>query len=98
MLFFKKTPDIISPKSSQIGHPNRRHENTFFYHKLILQYKIKGFVAQCRSFGLLKKSNLSYIALIYTDKKENKIFLIYKEIQKEAIAKSYMINGLLIYD
>jgi hypothetical protein len=25
---------------------------------------------------------------IYTDKKENKILLIYKEIQKEAVAKS----------
>jgi hypothetical protein len=31
-------------------------------------------------------------------KKENKIFLIYKEIQKGAVAKSYMANGLLIYD
>ncbi len=27
---------------------------------------------------------------IYTDKKENKIFLKYKEIQMEAVAKSYM--------
>jgi hypothetical protein len=26
----------------------------------------------------------------YTDKKENKIFLIYKEIQNGAVAKSYM--------
>jgi hypothetical protein len=34
---------------------------------------------------------------IYTDKKENQIFLIYKEIQKGAVAKSYMTNGLLIY-
>jgi hypothetical protein len=33
-----------------------------------------------------------------TDQKENKIFLIYKEIQKGAVAKSYMTNGLLIYD
>jgi hypothetical protein len=32
-----------------------------------------------------------------TDKKENKIFLIYKEIQKGAVAQSYMTNGLLIY-
>ncbi len=31
----------------------------------------------------------------YTDKKENKIFLIYKEIQSGAVAKSYMTNGLL---
>jgi hypothetical protein len=35
----------------------------------------------------------------YTDKKENQIFLIYKEIQSGAVAKSYMsmTNGLLIY-
>jgi hypothetical protein len=32
-----------------------------------------------------------------TDKKENQIFLLYKEIQNGAVAKSYMTNGLLIY-
>jgi hypothetical protein len=31
------------------------------------------------------------------DEKENKIFIIYKEIQNEAVAKSYMTNGLLLY-
>ncbi len=30
-------------------------------------------------------------------KKENQIFLIYKEIQNGAVAESYMTNGLLIY-
>jgi hypothetical protein len=30
-------------------------------------------------------------------KKGNQIFLIYKEIQSGAVAKSYMSNGLLIY-
>jgi hypothetical protein len=34
---------------------------------------------------------------MYTDKKENQIFLIYKEIQNGAVAKSYMTIGLLIY-
>jgi hypothetical protein len=36
----------------------------------------------------------------YTDKKEKKIFLIYKEIQKGAVAKSYicMRKGFLIYE
>jgi hypothetical protein len=34
----------------------------------------------------------------YTDKKERKKFLTFKEIQKGAVAKSYMTNGLLIYD
>jgi hypothetical protein len=33
---------------------------------------------------------------VCTDKKENQIFLIYKEIQSGAVAKSYMTNGLLI--
>jgi hypothetical protein len=32
-----------------------------------------------------------------TDKKEIKIFLIYKEIQNGAVAKSYKTNDLLIY-
>jgi hypothetical protein len=31
----------------------------------------------------------------YTDKKENKMFLIYKEIQNGAVAKSYMTYCLL---
>jgi hypothetical protein len=33
----------------------------------------------------------------YTYKKENKIFLIYNKIQNGAVAKSYMMNGFLIY-
>ncbi len=34
----------------------------------------------------------------YNEKKREKIFLICKEIQKGAVAKSYMTYGLLIYD
>jgi hypothetical protein len=34
----------------------------------------------------------------YTDKKENKNFLIYKEIQMGVVAKSYMRKGFLIYE
>jgi hypothetical protein len=34
----------------------------------------------------------------HTDKKENKIFLIYKEILIEAVAKSYMWKGFQIYE
>ncbi len=33
-----------------------------------------------------------------TDKKENQIFLIYKEIHSGAVAKLYMRNGFLIYE
>ncbi len=35
--------------------------------------------------------------LSYTDKKEIQLFLIYREIQNVAVAKSYMTNGLPIY-
>jgi hypothetical protein len=35
---------------------------------------------------------------MYTDKKEKKIFLIIKEIQSGAVAKSYMRKGFLIYE
>ena len=34
----------------------------------------------------------------YTDKKENQIFLINKEIQSGAVAKSYMRKSFLIYE
>ncbi len=34
----------------------------------------------------------------YTDKKEDKIFLVFKEIQSGAVAKSYMRKGFLIYE
>ncbi len=34
----------------------------------------------------------------YTDKKENNIFLTYKEIQNGAVAKSYIRKGFLIYE
>jgi hypothetical protein len=37
-------------------------------------------------------------AHVYTDKKENKIFLIYKEIQMGSCAKLYMRKGFLIYE
>ncbi len=35
---------------------------------------------------------------MYTGKKEYKIFLTYKEIQSEAVAKSYVRKGFLIYE
>jgi hypothetical protein len=41
---------------------------------------------------------MSVFTLIeHTDKKENQIFLIYKEIHNGTVAKSYMTNGVLIY-
>ncbi len=34
----------------------------------------------------------------YTEKKENKIFLKYKEIQSGAVAKSYLRKSFLIFE
>jgi hypothetical protein len=34
----------------------------------------------------------------YTDKKENLIFHIYREIQSGAVAKAYLRKGFLIYE
>ncbi len=38
------------------------------------------------------------VFLPYTDKKENKIVLIYREIQSGPVTKSYMRKGFLIYE
>jgi hypothetical protein len=46
--------------------------------------------------GATKKS--TFLKGVRTDKKENQIFLICKEIQSGAVAKSYMRNGFLIYE
>ncbi len=47
--------------------------------------------------GILKRA-VHTCSYEYTDKKENKIFLIYKEIQSGAVAKSNMRKGSLIYE
>ncbi len=39
-----------------------------------------------------------FSSFCYTDKKENKIFLIYREIKMGSGAKSYMRKGYLIYE
>jgi hypothetical protein len=41
---------------------------------------------------------LAILYIQYTDKKENQIFLINKEIQSGAVAKSFMRKGFLIYE
>jgi hypothetical protein len=42
--------------------------------------------------------NVFYVITLYTDRKENQIFLMYKETQSGAVAKSYMRKGFLIYE
>jgi hypothetical protein len=46
----------------------------------------------------IPKKKLSCPWKLYTDKKENQIFLTYEEIQSGAVAKSYMRKGFLIYE
>jgi hypothetical protein len=45
----------------------------------------------------MKRRNLKW-ANSHTDKKEIQIFLIYKEIQSGAVAKSYVRKGFLLYE
>ena len=51
----------------------------------------------CHSLTLFSHILVHNTNSSYTDKKENIIFLIYKEIQKGSVAKSFMTNRLLIY-
>jgi hypothetical protein len=44
--------------------------------------------------GIVVTTHRTALNKNYTDKKENKNFLIYKEIHNGAVAKSYMTNGL----
>jgi hypothetical protein len=50
------------------------------------------------SFPSLSRFLVASLLCIYTDKKENQLFLMYKEIQSGAVAKSYMRKGCLIFE
>ncbi len=43
-----------------------------------------------------KAKHFYHYYTLYTDKKENEIFLIYEKIQMGSVAKSYMWKGFLI--
>ncbi len=62
---------------------------------------VHGVILVLNSFESSKMSSYQHILIMYekcTDKKENKIFLIYKEIQMGAVARSYMRKGFLMYE
>ncbi len=52
---------------------------------------------QMQRYSIMKRRNLKW-ANSHTDKKEIQIFLIYKEIQSGAVAKSYVRKGFLLYE
>ncbi len=60
--------------------------------KLILEKNQKSKISWHCTFKVTVKVG------VCTNKKENKIFLIYKEIQNGAVAKSYVRKGFLIYE
>jgi hypothetical protein len=48
---------------------------------------------------LLPLGNVLILLVVrFTNKKENQIFLLYKEIQSDAVAKSYTRKGFLIHE
>jgi hypothetical protein len=55
------------------------------------------FLKTSHTRGEGRAKNLARGQALCTDKKENQIFLIYKEIQKGSVDKSYLTNGLLIF-
>jgi hypothetical protein len=70
-----------SGHSTRMNHPHWMHS-------------FKGIVTQDSLIYLrIQRDNLSCWKRSHTDKKENQIFLIYKEIQNGAVAKSYMRNA-----
>ncbi len=59
---------------------------------------ITGFTIKKREGTVQSNLQGKTSSAVSTDKKEKKIFLIYKEIQTGAVAKSYMMNAFLIYE
>jgi hypothetical protein len=66
----------------------RESERSICYVLFVLLMLGDGIITVCRHIEALTE---------YTDKKENLIFLIYKEIKNGEVAKSYMRKGFLIY-
>ncbi len=64
--------------------------DSFLYASSLIKKKHAALAVYKRNTILISVQNC-------TDKKENQIFLIYKEIQNGSVAKSYMTNCLLIY-
>jgi hypothetical protein len=54
--------------------------------------------SEFHSRGNEKRGKRLTVAKWCTDKKENRVFLIYKKIQMGAVAKSYMKKGFQIYE
>ncbi len=73
-------------------------------HSIVSTATCSGQISLICCHGVLNRLSLTFYQKIseergaYTDKKENKIFLIYKEIQSGAVAKSYIRKGFLIYE
>ncbi len=69
--------------------PSRRHVVGF-----IAANSLRGKRAPCPFSNTRER----LFSILCTDKKENHIFLIFKEIHSGAVAKSYMRKGFLIYE
>ncbi len=64
---------------------------------LYLVHGFYGYVIVSCMYGTCLGLFLYVSKVLNTDKKENKIFLIYKKIHKGAVAKSCMRKGFLIH-
>ncbi len=66
-----------------------------FFDKHFWEYYLASF---CWWISSSCENHCTLVSSYYTDQKENQIFLIYKEIQSGAVAKSYMGKGFLKYE
>jgi len=81
-----------------MGYWNSSHNFLFLPQVDFLQYQSRKAFYNSKQYhdkyttvyGAYRESSKLLISRGYTDKKENKIFLIYKEIQSGAVAKSYV--------
>jgi hypothetical protein len=90
--------DGLSLKPSHATVPLRT-PNTSARHHRRNNYEYLSFLSTSLSFLGSTRSLLYKISVeLYTDKQENQFFLIFKEIQSGAVAKSYMRKGFLIYE
>jgi hypothetical protein len=90
------------------AHPSSSFQFLFYHSPILLYLLAPSLPSPQPSFLIIPSTKASphhlftwrffRLPMEYTDNKENKIFLVYKEIQMGASAKSYMRKGFLIYE
>jgi hypothetical protein len=95
---------IVGFSARKVGFSARKGDNSAAKVSFQCSEYIIGFSFRTQTHGMqkldVKPLRVGLTGGFHSDKKEKKIFLIYKEIQMGAVAKSYtcMRKGFLIYE